>query len=70
MRELEFLKVIQNTLADSSLIGDDCAYLEEFDICVTQDTLVEGVHFLTDTTTPFKLGQKAVNVNLSDLERG
>lgn len=45
MRELEFLKVIQNTLADSSLIGDDCAYLEEFDICVTQDTLVEGVHF-------------------------
>ena len=67
MRELEFLKVIQNTLADSSLIGDDCAYLEEFDICVTQDTLVEGVHFLTHTTTPFKLGQKAVNVNLSDL---
>lgn len=67
MKELEFLKVIKNTLADSSLIGDDCAYLKEFDICVTQDTLVEGVHFTLDTTTPFELGQKAVSVNLSDL---
>lgn len=73
MKELEYLKIINETLNDSSLLGDDCACLNGLSdnigrqICVTQDTLVEGVHFLLDTTTPFKLGQKAVNVNLSDL---
>lgn len=73
MKELEYLKIINETLKDSSLLGDDCACLNGLSdnngrqICVTQDTLVEGVHFLLDTTTPFKLGQKAVNVNLSDL---
>lgn len=73
MKELEYLKIINETLNDSSLLGDDCACLSGLSdksgrqICVTQDTLVEGVHFLLDTTTPFKLGQKAVNVNLSDL---
>ena len=67
MREIEYLKVIENTLADSSLIGDDCAFLEQLDICVTQDTLVEDIHFSINTITPYQLGQKAVNVNLSDL---
>ena len=67
MKELEYLDVIKNTLGDSSLIGDDCAFLKDFDLCVTQDTLVEDVHFKLSTITAFELGQKAVNVNLSDL---
>lgn len=67
MKELEYLNIINKTLTDSSLIGDDCAYLEEFDLCITQDTLVEGVHFLLNTTDAFTLAQKSVNVNLSDL---
>ncbi len=67
MKEFEYLKIIQKTLSDSSMIGDDCAFLEEFGLCVTQDTLCEGVHFLLSTTDAYSLGQKAVNVNFSDL---
>ena len=67
MKELEYLNIINKTLTDSSLLGDDCAYLKEFDLCITQDTLVEGVHFLLNTTDAFTLAQKSVNVNLSDL---
>lgn len=73
MKELEYIKIINNTLTDSSLLGDDCAWLRNLkdhsgrELCVTQDTLVEGVHFLLETTDAYELGQKAVNVNLSDL---
>lgn len=67
MRELEFLEIIKNKLTDSSLIGDDCAYLEDFDMYITQDTLVEDVHFTKYTIKPYQLGRKAVSVNLSDL---
>ncbi len=67
MKELEYLDVINKTLGDSSLLGDDCAYLRELNLFITQDTLVEGIHFDMDTTTAYELGQKALNVNLSDL---
>ena len=67
MKELEFLKIIEKTLDSSSFLGDDCAFLDDFDIFVTQDTLVENVHFSLYTTTPYLLGRKAVSVNLSDL---
>lgn len=67
MKETDYLNIINQTLTDSSLLGDDCAYLEELGICITQDSLVEDVHFKLSYTTPFELGQKAVNVNLSDL---
>ena len=67
MQELDFIEIIKNSLDDSTFIGDDCAYLKEFDMFITQDTLVEGVHFLKSTTTPYLLGRKAVSVNLSDL---
>lgn len=67
MKELEYLDVINGTLGDSSLLGDDCAFLQEFNMYVTQDTLVENVHFDLNTTTACELGQKAVSVNLSDL---
>jgi len=65
MKELDFIEIIKNTLTDSSFIGDDNAFVEGF--AMTQDTLIEDVHFRQNTTTPFELGQKAIAVNLSDL---
>ncbi len=67
MKELDFIHIIKNALDNSSYIGDDCAYLKEFGIFITQDTLVENVHFSLYTTNPYLLGRKAVSVNLSDL---
>ena len=67
MKELSFLKIIAEQLTDNTLLGDDCAYLEELGIFVTQDTLVEDVHFSLDTTSPYLLGRKLISVNLSDL---
>lgn len=67
MKELEYIDIIKNTLTNSSFIGNDCADLQDIGLFITQDSLVEGVHFTLDTTTPYQLGQKAVAVNISDL---
>lgn len=66
MREKDFISIIKETL-NSKYIGDDCAYLDDLGIVVTQDSLVEGVHFLLDKITPFQLGYKSVMVNISDV---
>ncbi len=47
-------------------IANDAAQLKG-DLVVTQDALVEGVHFRLDWTTYRDLGYKAAAVNLSDL---
>ena len=50
-------------------IGDDCALLSPaagMQLAVSCDMLVEGRHFLS-TVDPYKLGHKALAVNLSDL---
>ncbi|RYF43803.1 MAG: thiamine-phosphate kinase [Comamonadaceae bacterium] len=50
-------------------IGDDCALLQPapgMQLAVSSDMLVEGRHFLS-TVDPFRLGHKALAVNLSDL---
>lgn len=67
MKEQDFLKIINQTLSNNSYLGDDCAYLDDFGMFVTQDTLVEDVHFKLDFATPFQIGYKAVCVNISDL---
>lgn len=67
MKELDLINIVENTLDDSSLLGDDCAYLKDLGIFVTQDTLVEDVHFTMYTTSAYNLGRKSVSVNLSDL---
>lgn len=67
MRELEFIEIIKNTLSKNSYIGDDCAYLNDLGIVITQDSLVEDVHFSRKYSTPYKLGYKAIIVNLSDI---
>ena len=51
-------------------IGDDCAVYQSSPgrvLLLTTDMLVENVHFLRRSITPFQLGRKAVAVNLSDI---
>lgn len=66
MKEKDFINIIKNTIG-SEYIGDDCAYLPELGIVVTQDSLVEGVHFSRQFCTPYQLGWKSVAVNISDV---
>ena len=66
MKELEIISTIQKKLS-SEYIGDDCAYLKDLEIVVTQDSLVEDIHFSRKFSTPFQLGYKSVAVNLSDI---
>jgi len=50
-------------------VGDDCALLQPAAGCllaISSDMLVQGRHFLADTD-PYRLGHKALAVNLSDL---
>lgn len=49
-------------------VGDDCAFLdvETTRIAVTADMMALGTHFLDDAD-PYKVGRKALAVNLSDL---
>ena len=50
-------------------VGDDCALLQPapgMQLAISCDMLIEGRHFLS-TVDPFKLGHKALAVNLSDL---
>lgn len=66
MKEKEFIQIIKSTL-NSEYIGDDCAYLKSLGIVITQDSLVENVHFKMDYMTPYQLGYKSVMVNISDI---
>ena len=71
MGEFELIdRFFKRPVARSPLgIGDDCALLAPapgMQLAVSSDMLVEGRHFLT-TVDPFKLGHKALAVNLSDL---
>lgn len=50
-------------------VGDDCALVQvpaEYELAMSIDTLVSGVHFLADCD-PERLGHKSVAVGLSDL---
>lgn len=67
MKELEFLKIIKNTLSKNAHIGDDCAHLKDLGIVITQDSLIEDIHFSLKFSTPYELAYKAIIVNLSDV---
>lgn len=66
-KEFEFLNIISNTLSNSKYLGDDCAYLKEYDLCVSSDSLIEGVHFLFKYMSPYEVAKKALLVNISDI---
>ncbi len=66
MKEHDFIKIIQEQ-TNSTYLGDDCAYLKELGIVVTQDNFVENVHFKTDWASPYQIGYKAAAVNISDI---
>lgn len=66
MKEQDFINIIKKQIG-SEFIGDDCAYLKELGIVITQDSLVEDVHFKLNWCTPYQLGYKAVTVNISDI---
>ena len=66
MKEKELINIIKNVL-NSEYIGDDCAYLKDLNIVVSQDSLVEDVHFSLSYTTAYQLGWKSVMVNISDI---
>src|SRR5574344_1881782 len=67
MKELDFLRTINETLSKKSHIGDDCAYLKDIGIVVTQDSLVEDVHFSRKYSTIKDIAYKSIMVNLSDV---
>lgn len=50
-------------------IGDDVAVIERLNeaLLVTTDILIEGIHFDRSWIDPYRLGKKALNVNLSDI---
>ena len=66
MKEQDFINIIKKQIG-TEYIGDDCAFLKDLGIVITQDSLVENVHFKLNWCTPFQLGYKAVTVNISDV---
>src|SRR5574344_2598311 len=67
MKELEFLKIINKTLDKKSHIGDDCAILSDLGIVVTQDSLVEDIHFSRKYSSVKDIAHNSIMVNLSDV---
>lgn len=66
VNEFEIINIIKNQIG-SEYIGDDCAYLKDLDIVITQDSLIENIHFKRDWYSPYQLGYKSVAVNISDV---
>ncbi len=66
MNEIKLINNIKNIL-NSKYIGDDCAYLKDLGIVVSQDSLVENVHFNKEMMTPYQTGYKSIMANLSDI---
>lgn len=66
MKEQDFINIIKKQIG-TEYIGDDCAFLKDLGIVVTQDSLVEDVHFKMNWCTPYQLGFKSVTVNISDV---
>ena len=75
MEELELIEWVRRRAGDPGRawpvgIGDDAAVLRPragHEIVVTNDALVEGVHFRLSTSSPEDVGHKALHVNLSDV---
>ena len=66
MKEIDIIESIKNIIG-TEFVGDDCAYLKDLGIVITQDSLIENIHFKKEWCTPYQLGYKAVTVNISDI---
>lgn len=66
MKELDFIEIIKKQ-TQNNLMGDDCAYLKDLGIVITQDNFIEDVHFKTAWASPYQIGYKAAAVNISDI---
>ena len=71
-RLLAWIEQTTGPLPEDVLIGpgDDAALIRTPSgdpLVLTVDTLVEGIDFETETSTPHSVGQKAIAVSLSDL---
>ena len=66
MRENELIEIIKSVIG-GKYIGDDCAYLEDLGIVISQDSLVEDVHFDMRFISAYQLGYKSAAVNISDI---
>ena len=64
MREFEFLRELEGR---GLIVGVEHDAAQIGGLVVTQDTLVEGVHFRFDLLDWRELGYRAAAVNLSDL---
>ncbi len=66
-------RLMSKTQADPAIIkgvGDDCAVLEytaDKYLVVTTDMMVENSHFASKWFTPFQVGKKLMEVNVSDV---
>ncbi len=72
--EFELLRrLTRRDLADPALkvgVGDDCALLahtKDLDLLVTTDMMVEDDHFSLHWQTPFQIGMKLMEANVSDV---
>lgn len=66
MKEHDFINLIKQQ-TNNELIGDDCAYLKDLGIVISQDNFVENIHFKQEWATPYQIGYKAAAVNISDI---
>ena len=66
MNENNLIEAISEIIG-KEFIGDDCAFLKDLGIVITQDSLIEDIHFKRDWITPAQLGYKSVVVNISDI---
>lgn len=66
-KEHEFLNIISNILQDNSYLGDDCAYLDEYKLAISTDSLIQDVHFSHSLMSINEIAKKAMLVNISDI---
>jgi len=66
MKEIDIINTITKEIGNKYL-GDDCAFLKDLGIVVSQDSLVENIHFKRNWCSAYQLGYKSIAVSISDI---